>query len=113
MSSGTAALAYTIWVGKRRGYGTTKLAYRPHNVTHVVLGVVLLWFGWFGFNAGSALSANLRALQAAVVTNLAAAAGALTWCLLDWRLERKWSAVGLASGAVAGLVGITVRDDVR
>ena len=57
MTSGTAALATSIWLGKRRGYGTEKLAFRPHNVTHVVLGTVMLWFGWFGFNGGSALGA--------------------------------------------------------
>ncbi|GAA95425.1 uncharacterized protein L969DRAFT_614781 [Mixia osmundae IAM 14324] len=107
MSSGTAALAYSIWIGKRRGYGTERLAYKPHNVSHVVLGTVFLWFGWFGFNGGSALSANLRATQAAIVTNNAAAVGGLTWMLLDWRLERKWSAVGFCSGAICGLVGIT------
>lgn len=107
MSSGTAALAYSIWLGKRRGYGTEKLAYRPHNVSHVVLGTALLWFGWFGFNGGSALSANLRAFQAVLVTNTAAAVGGLTWLLLDYWQERKWSPVGFCSGAIAGLVGIT------
>lgn len=64
-------------------------------------------FGWFGFNGGSALSANLRATQACIVTNTAAAVGGLTWMLLDWRIERKWSAVGFCSGAISGLVGIT------
>ncbi|KAH9456117.1 hypothetical protein Pst134EB_012323 [Puccinia striiformis f. sp. tritici] len=107
MSSGTAALAYSIWLGKRRGYGTEKLAYRPHNVSHVVLGTAFLWFGWFGFNAGSALAANLRAFQALMVTNTAAAVGGLTWLLLDYWQERKWSPVGFCSGAIAGLVGIT------
>jgi Amt family ammonium transporter len=61
ISSGTAALAISIYLGKRTGYGTEKLAYKPHNTTYVVLGTVFLWFGWFGFNGGSALSANLRA----------------------------------------------------
>jgi len=71
------------------------------------LGTVFLWFGWFGFNGGSALSANLRAAQACIVTNLAASVGGLTWMLWDYRLERKWSAVGFCSGAIAGLVAIT------
>lgn len=107
ISSGTAALAMSIYLGKRRGYGTERLAYKPHNTSFVVLGTVFLWFGWFGFNGGSALSANLRAAQACIVTNLAASVGGLTWMFWDWRLERKWSAVGFCSGAIAGLVAIT------
>jgi Amt family ammonium transporter len=79
--SGTAALAISIYLGKRRGYGTKRLKYKPHNTTYVVLGTVFLWFGWFGFNGGSALSANLRAIQACIVTNLAASVGGLTWML--------------------------------
>ncbi|KAL4766236.1 ammonium permease MEP2 [Aspergillus foveolatus] len=105
--SGTTALAYSLMLGKRRGHGTHELNYRPHNVTHVVIGTVFLWVGWFGFNAGSALSANLRAVMAAVVTNLAASVGGVTWCLLDYRLERKWSTVGFCSGVISGLVAIT------
>ena len=70
-------------LGKRRGHGTHELNYRPHNVTHIVIGTVFLWVGWFGFNAGSALSANLRAIMAAMVTNLAACVGGITWCLVD------------------------------
>lgn len=107
ISSGTAALAISVYLGKRRGYGTERLAYKPHNTTYVVLGTVFLWFGWFGFNGGSALAANLRAVQACIVTNLAASVGGLTWMLWDYRLERKWSAVGFCSGAIAGLVAIT------
>ncbi|KIX95115.1 uncharacterized protein Z520_09031 [Fonsecaea multimorphosa CBS 102226] len=107
ISSGAAALAYSLMLGKRRGHGTHELNYRPHNVTHIVIGTVFLWVGWFGFNAGSALSANLRAIMAAVVTNLAASVGGLTWCILDYRLERKWSTVGFCSGVIAGLVAIT------
>jgi Amt family ammonium transporter len=107
ISSGTAALAYSLMLGKRRGHGTHELNFRPHNVTHVVIGTVFLWVGWFGFNAGSALSANMRAIMAAVVTNLAASVGGVTWCVVDYRLERKWSAVGFCSGVVAGLVAIT------
>ncbi|KAG8979939.1 hypothetical protein FRC05_007382 [Tulasnella sp. 425] len=107
ISSGTAALAISLYLGKRRGYGTERLAYKPHNTSFVVLGTVMLWFGWFGFNGGSALSANLRAVQACIVTNLAASVGGLTWMLWDWRLERKWSVVGFCSGAISGLVAIT------
>ncbi|CAD6897873.1 unnamed protein product [Tilletia controversa] len=107
ISSGTAALAISIFLGRRKGYGTEALAYRPHNVAYVVLGTALLWFGWNGFNGGSALGANLRAVQAIVVTNIAAAVGGLTWMCLDWRLERKWSVVGFCSGAISGLVAIT------
>lgn len=69
--------------------------------------MTVLWVGWFGFNAGSALSASLRAVMAAVVTNLAASVGGLTWVILDYRLERKWSTVGFCSGVIAGLVAIT------
>lgn len=97
----------SMMLGKRRGHGTHELNYRPHNVTHIVIGTVFLWVGWFGFNAGSALSANMRAVMAAVVTNLAACVGGITWCVLDYRLERKWSTVGFCSGVVAGLVAIT------
>ena len=107
ISSGSAALAYSLMLGKRRGHGTHELNYRPHNVTHIIIGTVFLWVGWFGFNAGSALSANMRAVMAAVSTNLAASVGGVTWCVLDYRLEKKWSAVGFCSGVVAGLVAIT------
>jgi Amt family ammonium transporter len=107
ISSGAAALAYSLILGKRRGHGTDELNYRPHNVPQIVLGTVFLWVGWFGFNAGSALSANLRAVMAAVVTNLAACVGGMTWCLMDYRVEQKWSIVGFCSGVVAGLVAIT------
>jgi len=107
ISSGTAALAISIYLGKRRGYGTERLAYKPHNTSYVVLGTVMLWFGWFGFNGGSALSANLRAANACIITNLAASVGGLTWMLWDYRLERKWSVVGFCSGSICGLVAIT------
>lgn len=107
IASGCAALAYSIMLGKRRGHGTHELNYRPHNVTHIVIGTVFLWVGWFGFNAGSALSANMRAIMAATVTNIAACCGGITWCVLDYRLERKWSTVGFCSGVIAGLVCIT------
>ncbi|KIJ95401.1 hypothetical protein K443DRAFT_11410 [Laccaria amethystina LaAM-08-1] len=107
ISSGTAALAISIYLGKRHGYGTVELLYEPHNTTYVVLGTVFLWFGWFGFNGGSALSANLRAAQACLSTNIAASVGGLTWMLWDYRIERKWSVVGFCAGAIAGLVAIT------
>lgn len=108
ISSGTAALALSLMLGKRTGYtNSAGLPYRPHNVTHVILGTVFLWVGWFGFNGGSALAANLRAVMACLVTNIAASVGGVTWCLLDYRLEKKWSAVGFCSGAISGLVAIT------
>lgn len=108
ISSGAAALAYSIMLGKRVGYSDTDgLPYRPHNVTHIVLGTIFLWVGWFGFNGGSALAANLRAVMACVVTHIAASVGGVTWVLLDYRLDKKWSTVGFCSGAIAGLVAIT------
>ncbi|KAI1308766.1 ammonium transporter [Xylaria venustula] len=108
ISSGAAALAFSIMLGKRTGYAKSAgLPYRPHNVTHIVLGTVFLWVGWFGFNGGSALAANLRAVMACIVTHLAASVGGITWVLLDYRLEKKWSVVGFCSGAIAGLVAIT------
>ncbi|KAK4196229.1 ammonium transporter AmtB-like domain-containing protein [Triangularia verruculosa] len=108
ISSGAAALAYSLMLGKRTGYNKVNgLPYRPHNVTHVVLGTVFLWVGWFGFNGGSALAANTRAVMACLVTHISACVGGFTWCLLDYRLEKKWSTVGFCSGVIAGLVAIT------
>ena len=107
ISSGAAALAYSLMLGKRRGHGTHELNYRPHNVTSIVLGTVFMWVGWFGFNAGSALAADMRAVNAAVVTNLSACVGGVTWCMIDYRLERKFSTVGFCSGVIAALVTIT------
>jgi len=108
ISSGAAALAYALMLGKRTGYNKVNgLPYRPHNVTHVILGTVFLWVGWFGFNGGSALAANVRAAMACVVTHISACVAGFTWCLLDYRLEKKFSAVGFCSGAIAGLVAIT------
>ncbi|KAK0739514.1 ammonium transporter AmtB-like domain-containing protein [Apiosordaria backusii] len=108
ISSGAAALAYSLMLGKRTGYNKVNgLPYRPHNVTHVVLGTVFLWVGWFGFNGGSALAANTRAVMACLVTHISACVGGFTWCLLDYRLEKKWSTVGFCSGVIAGLVTIT------
>ncbi|OAQ66264.1 ammonium transporter MEP2 [Pochonia chlamydosporia 170] len=108
IASGTCALAYSVMLGKRSGYSKTQgLPYRPHSVTNVVLGTVFLWVGWFGFNGGSALAMNLRAVMACYVTNLAASCAGITWVLLDYRLERKWSTIGFCSGAISGLVAIT------
>ncbi|TFK69353.1 ammonium transporter [Pluteus cervinus] len=107
ISSGTAALAISLYLKPRLGYGSERLAYKPHNTTYVILGTTFLWFGWFGFNGGSALSANIRAVNALIITNLAASVGGLTWMFWDYRIEKKWSAVGFCSGAIAGLVAIT------
>jgi Amt family ammonium transporter len=108
IASGTCALAYSLMLGKRNGYSKTQgLPYRPHSVTNVVLGTVFLWVGWFGFNGGSALAMNLRAIMACYVTNLAASCAGITWVLLDYRLEKKWSTIGFCSGAISGLVAIT------
>lgn len=107
INSGSAALAYSLMLGPRLGHGTSSLNYRPHNVTHIVLGTVLMWVGWLGFNGGSAMGANLRAVVAVANTILAAGMGGVSWVGLDYRLERKWSVVGFCSGVVAGLVTIT------
>ncbi|WFD32211.1 hypothetical protein MSPP1_003254 [Malassezia sp. CBS 17886] len=107
ISSGVGSLVVSIFLGRRRGYGTELLAYRPYNVTHVVLGTVLLWFGWMGFNSGSGFGANLRAAQTLMATHIAACIGGVTWMLWDWRLERKFSIVGFCSGVVSGLIAIT------
>ena len=105
ISSGVGALAAALIFGRRLGYGKEPM--EPHNIPFVVLGASLLWFGWFGFNAGSALTAGGSATNAFVVTNSAAAMAALTWVALDWSFNGKCSVVGLATGAVAGLATIT------
>ncbi len=105
MSSGVAALAAALIVGKRLGYGTEAMP--AHNIPMIVLGAGLLWFGWFGFNAGSALTAGGTATNAFVVTNVAAAASVITWVAMSWIFGARPSVVGAASGAVAGLVAIT------
>lgn len=105
VNAGAAALAAALVFGKRKGYGVE--AMEPHNVSYVVLGAGILWFGWFGFNAGSALGANAAAVNAFIVTNTAAAAAALTWMFASWALTGKASVIGAAAGAVAGLVAIT------
>ena len=103
-SSGMAALAFAIVLGNRKDFMKAKIL--PHNVTYTVLGAGILWFGWFGFNAGSALAANQTASLAFVNTMIAAAAAGLVWTLMEMK-HSKPSALGVASGIVAGLVGIT------
>lgn len=105
INAGIAALVTALVIGKRTCYD--KYPTPPHNLPFSVLGAALLWFGWFGFNAGSALSANGIAANAFVVTNTAAAAAALSWALLDWRFNGNPTMLGTISGAVAGLVAIT------
>ena len=103
--SGVSGLTICILLGKRRGYG--KSAMVPHNIPMTVLGAAILWIGWFGFNAGSALGANELAANAFVVTQIAAAAGLLGWTLIEWIRHGKPTVIGAVSGCVAGLVAIT------
>jgi Amt family ammonium transporter len=105
LSSGISALVLAIFLGKRKGYPQERMM--PHNLTLTLLGAGLLWFGWFGFNAGSALTAGTSAGLAFATTQTAAAAGALSWMLVEWLHAGKPSALGVASGIVAGLVVIT------
>ena len=105
INSGVAALVAALIFGRRLGFGERPMV--PHNVPMVVLGAALLWFGWFGFNAGSALAADGLAVNAFVVTNTAAAAAVVAWVAMSWIFGGKPSVVGAASGAVAGLVAIT------
>jgi Amt family ammonium transporter len=105
ISSGVSALAAAIIFGKRTGYG--REAMPPHNLPFSIIGAALLWVGWFGFNAGSALSSGGLATGAFVVTHTATAAAALSWVLMDWIFRGKPTVLGAASGAVAGLVAIT------
>jgi Amt family ammonium transporter len=105
LSSGLSALLVAIFLGKRHGFPHERMA--PHNLPMTLLGAGLLWFGWFGFNAGSALAAGGSAALAFTTTQTAAAAGALSWMLVEWRFTGKPSALGAASGIVAGLVVIT------
>lgn len=102
--SGFSALAVVLVIGKRRGFGEQQMG--PHNIPMTLLGVALLWFGWFGFNGGSALAANGLAANAFVVTNTSAAAGAIGWMAASWNHGQQ-SSLGMVSGAVAGLVAIT------
>ncbi len=105
ISSGVSALAAALLVGRRLGYGST--AYIPHNLPMTITGAALLWFGWFGFNAGSALAASGLAANAFVVTHIASAVAAISWLLVEWIHRGKPTTLGAASGAVAGLVAIT------
>ena len=105
VTSGASALVCAIMLGKRRGYPHEPIP--PHNMTYTLLGAALLWFGWFGFNAGSALAANEHAVSAFLVTNSAAAIAALTWVAIEWVVTKKPTVLGGATGAVAGLATIT------
>jgi Amt family ammonium transporter len=105
INSGIAALVACVMLGKRSGYGKENLA--PHNLVLTVIGGSLLWVGWFGFNAGSALGANGSASMAMMVTQIAAAAAGLAWMLIEWAIQKKPTVLGIVSGAVAGLVAIT------
>ena len=105
ISAGAGALVSALIIGRRVGFPEQPMG--PANVPMVVLGAALLWFGWFGFNAGSSLAADGVATNAFVVTNTAAAAAMMAWLFMSWMIDKKPSAVGAASGAVAGLVAIT------
>jgi len=105
INAGIAALVTAIVIGKRKGYENRPNP--PHNLPFTVLGAALLWFGWFGFNSGSALAANEIAVNAFVVTNTAAAAAGLCWAVLEWIINGKPTIFGVVTGAVAGLVAIT------
>jgi Amt family ammonium transporter len=105
VNAGAAALATALYLGRRRGFGTGAL--RPHNVPMVLLGAGILWFGWFGFNAGSALSAGGLASSAFVATHLGAAGGMLGWLVPERLRHERATTIGAATGAIAGLVAIT------
>jgi Amt family ammonium transporter len=105
INAGIAGLVCALVLGKRLGYGKESMA--PHNLTLTLVGASLLWVGWFGFNAGSAVAADGRAGMAMVVTQLATAVAALSWMFTEWMVKGKPSVLGIASGAVAGLVAIT------
>ena len=105
INAGIAALVACLVLGKRKGFPNTAMP--PHNLTYTVIGASMLWVGWFGFNAGSAVAANGAAGMAMLVTQIATAAAALGWMLVEWMVHKKPSVLGIASGAVAGLVAIT------
>ena len=105
INAGIAGLVAALVLGKRRGYGTTAMP--PNNLGYTMIGASMLWVGWFGFNAGSAVSAGAAAGMAMLVTQIATAGAALTWMFAEWVLHRKPSVLGVASGAVGGLVAIT------
>ncbi len=105
INAGVAGLVACIVLGKRKGYPTTAMA--PHNLGYTLMGAAMLWFGWFGFNAGSAVAANGTAGMAMLVTQIATAAAAMGWMCAEWLTHGKPSALGIASGVIAGLVAIT------
>src|SRR6202166_1331617 len=105
LNAGTAGLITCLVLGKRVGYGTENMA--PHNLVLSVIGASLLWVGWFGFSAGSAVTANVNAGMAAAATQIATAAASLSWMFSEWMVAKKPSVLGMISGAVAGLVAIT------
>lgn len=105
INAGVAGLVAALVLGKRVGYGSSSMA--PHNLTLSLIGASMLWVGWFGFNAGSALAADARAGMAMAVTQIASASAALSWMFIEWALRGKPSVLGIVSGAVAGLVAIT------
>jgi Amt family ammonium transporter len=105
INAGIAGLITALYLGKRAGYGSENMA--PHNLVYSLTGAALLWVGWFGFNAGSAVAANGRAGMAMAVTQIATATAALAWMFAEWVVHRKPSVLGIISGAVAGLVAIT------
>ncbi|HEX5931730.1 MAG TPA: ammonium transporter [Methyloceanibacter sp.] len=105
INAGVAGLVTALYLGKRSGYGSENMA--PHNLVYSLTGAALLWVGWFGFNAGSAVAANGRAGMAMAVTQIATATAALGWMFAEWLVHRKPSVLGIISGAVAGLVAIT------
>ncbi len=105
INSGAAALVAAILIGKRKGWGHE--SFHPHNIGMTILGAGVLWFGWFGFNAGSTLAADGIAVNALVTTQVAAGLAALSWIIAEWLVQGKPTTLGAASGAVAGLVAIT------
>lgn len=105
IASGMSALVVVLMIGKRLGWETEQIS--PHNLSLTILGASLLWFGWFGFNAGSAIASNGLAVKAFLTTQLAAAAGGLGWLCIEWKRSGFPTTLGIASGAVAGLVSIT------
>ena len=105
INAGVAGLVACLVIGKRKGFPTTPMP--PHNLTYTLIGASMLWVGWFGFNAGSAVAANGDAGMAMLVTQIATGTAALGWMLAEWVFHRKPSVLGIASGAVAGLVAIT------
>ncbi|KAF9166082.1 hypothetical protein DFQ26_008752 [Actinomortierella ambigua] len=105
ISSGAAAVAYALVIGKRKDYNHPSTV--PHNVSFVFIGTGLLWFGWYGFNGGSALAANARGVQTIINSHIAACVGGLVWVLLDYRHAKKMSLIGFCTGAISGLATIT------